>query len=899
MKVWTFLKVLSALFLIISTIMLAEVSAWSSDGLIFSGNEVEIVPYQNITYNETITDTNHYFNFTANREYIADNAEVYFNTSGNYNVIGTNIGTAYAVALKNVGNEPNCNTGSWVNWTTWNASQYICINTSNHRIALIKTLSNASPSGYPHTFTWDWFDTHIDGVNYLDYMVVPEHTVITKATFNITGKNYQDWTSRTGTLGSIVGAGTTITRIGQLKYIGNLSIRKVGIYFTAAQTADGTAYLRVRDAKTDEILESATLGAPAGLTTYTEGTFVNNVTLNRFVYLSVELVGTTAGNLFFYEGSDTDDDVKYEESRWLYNGGWYTDGSSDDISYNITYTTTPYPKNPYIILNNTNYIFNTSGLYATTTELNLINVTRQLYSSCNFSGLYCYMPFLFHSDNLGIISISSMSFSNDGFIENSITYNTTVYETQEQAFTLNLTYDFNAYSTIAAYLNYNGTLYESTQNGTDSNRVFTVNIDTPVVELTKAVPIYWDVRMTNTSGINYFNSTRFNQTTYNLEFRECNSTVNATVLNFTVLDEQNYTAVNSQYEAFFEFYLGSGTIKSNYSYSNLSETTNNFRFCVYPSFFQNYTTLYVDMDSNYDAVGYADRNYYLRGAALTNVSNDINLYLLLDSVATKFFFEVRYGINVLADAVVTINKYFESDGLYHAVGSRKSDSSGEFTEYLELDKDYQFIVVKDGEALGSIQKSSICSVAPCEITLQLLASSSDIFGTYYNNFASSVTYTMNYSAATKSFYLTYIDTTGLAQYVRLEVTRTVSNQTTGNVLCNQVLYAPSGTLTCNMTGYTGDFVARAYISRSPEKIFSILSVGISDIAASLGLTGLLVVLFFFIITIMAFWADPQIGLASVPITLSVLRFMEFLVLSWPTIAAISLLCIYLIGKVNR
>ncbi|GAH14410.1 unnamed protein product, partial [marine sediment metagenome] len=138
-------------------------------------------------------------------------------------------------------------------------------------------------------------------------------------------------------------------------------------------------------------------------------------------------------------------------------------------------------------------------------------------------------------------------------------------------------------------------------------------------------------------------------------------------------------------------------------------------------------------------------------------------------------------------------------------------------EYLELDKKYQFSIVRGGISYGIITKTASCKEEPCELTLEIEEDVANIWDGYYDQFSSSVSHSLRYSDVEKSVTFTFPDLTGLAQYFRLTVNEIKYNQT-GDLICNISLYTTSGSISCNMTarGYDeGDFKAVGYVSRSP------------------------------------------------------------------------------------
>ncbi|GAG14229.1 unnamed protein product, partial [marine sediment metagenome] len=249
----------------------------------------------------------------------------------------------------------------------------------------------------------------------------------------------------------------------------------------------------------------------------------------------------------------------------------------------------------------------------------------------------------------------------------------------------------------------------------------------------------------------------------------CNSTYDQVAVNFTFMDEVTNTELNASsnattINAFFNYWLGTGTVSKNHSYTNLTNNQSQYEFCMFPT----WETIYNNMDMEYEAIAYSPRTYYFRNASLSNITNEIALNLLSTADSVKFFFEVRQGMSPFTDAVVTISKYFIGEGVYRTVGIRETDDVGEFIEYLDLDKKYKYSIVRDGVSYGTITKVANCEEAPCEITLQLEEAETDLWSGFYDVFAHGIAYSLVYNSTTKNVTFTFNDLTGLAQHFRLE-----------------------------------------------------------------------------------------------------------------------------------
>ena len=150
------------------------------------------------------------------------------------------------------------------------------------------------------------------------------------------------------------------------------------------------------------------------------------------------------------------------------------------------------------------------------------------------------LPFVFATNNNTIIQYLSLYFDNLAFDENSQTYNSKVYETATEIFSLNLTYDNYYYSVITADLVYNGTSYSGTKTGTENNVIFSRSLNVPLIAsgTQQNNNFYWAVSLTNVTGTYMFNSTVKSQTVNQILLGECVAgSTYIKALNITAFDQ--------------------------------------------------------------------------------------------------------------------------------------------------------------------------------------------------------------------------------------------------------------------------------------------------------------------------------------------------------------------------
>lgn len=481
---------------------------------------------------------------------------------------------------------------------------------------------------------------------------------------------------------------------------------------------------------------------------------------------------------------------------------------------------------------------------------------------------------------------------------NSLTYNPSTSETKNESF--NAIFNIINGSTISlAQFVYNNVNYTISNLAYTNNTVaLNFSFDVPLnsnPSANQTNSFFYRFLYTGTNQVTQISNTITQNSSY-INLALCSGTNNVTALNFSIIDENSGALINSNLQATFNYWLGSGTVYKNYSYQDSSTSLSRFGFCIFPR--DNFN---ADMDSIIDSTNYPARTYYLRSAVINNNTQYINISLLNNSASTKFYFDVKLDVSPFQNALVFIQKDYLGLGTYKTVAIRQTDTLGQFVEYLEIDKSYRFIIVKNNVVYDQIDRSATCQSAPCTISLQTSSASGSLYTAYNNTFASSVQSTMVFDPTTNIVTYSFIDTTGLAKYFRLLVTKNYYNQS-GGTICDVSLFSPSGSLSCNVTNYEGDFLARGYVSRSPEKLDKFISFVKATIQNNLGLFGV----FFsmaWIITL-AFVGgvisrgNPVVVLYMMIVAITSSKMIFFFPFSWTVVISLDLLLLLLIWKVK-
>lgn len=266
-------------------------------------------------------------------------------------------------------------------------------------------------------------------------------------------------------------------------------------------------------------------------------------------------------------------------------------------------------------------------------------------------------------------------------------YSTNTYETSHEFFSTQIQL-LSGSSLAVSQLVYNNTNYTIT-NVSQSGSTVTLSkfIDIPTNDnafANQSNSFFWRFIFTDNSST-VQQSTPTTQSVGYINFQICNNTFNTQTLNFTLFDEINQTiilvnsTVTSSMESNWRYWIGGGDTAKNYSFQLLGSPVNNsYQFCFLPYNPSSYN-FKIDSDLLYSVEGYRENQYHLRNATLTNVISSIYLYLINQDDATKFFLEFRRANILIADATVTVQKFFTGLGQYITVSILHTDDDGKAT----------------------------------------------------------------------------------------------------------------------------------------------------------------------------------------------------------------------------
>jgi len=201
------------------------------------------------------------------------------------------------------------------------------------------------------------------------------------------------------------------------------------------------------------------------------------------------------------------------------------------------------------------------------------------------------------------------------------------------------------------------------------------------------------------------------------------------------------------------------------------------------------------------------------------------------------------------------------------------------------------------EFMGLITKISTCAATPCTMDLELKDAETDLWSGYYNIYATNIASNLTYDRTSKMVTYRFVDLTGLANYFRLQVDKINYNQT-GATICNNNSYTTVGEITCNLTGYEGDFKATSYISRSPEKIDEIIYIIQKAFKEIFGNEGLLfAALIIITVGLIGAW-NPVVGVMLGAVAFFFVVTLGLVEVSYTVVALIFAVAIFIIIKMG-
>ena len=463
------------------------------------------------------------------------------------------------------------------------------------------------------------------------------------------------------------------------------------------------------------------------------------------------------------------------------------------------------------------------------------------------------------------------------FVENNATFNAFTNETSSESFILNMTTDLTVLS-ISGILSYNGTEHDSTASCTGGECLLSNTIDIPLIltETTSLHDFFWNFTIFNgTDSIGVESSTR-TQNVSRIHLEECNATFPTKTLNFTTFDEQNLTRISPfQFDGTFDFWIGSGLVKRNNSFS---KNTTEMNLCLNPN-----VTMKIDAIINYDeeinkTSVYTDRFYYFDEHEIDNELQHIMMYLLRSSQSTSFILKVQdENLLPVSEALIEIHRFYPGEGIFRIVQTAKTDGNGKSIGFFETETvDYKFIIKKAGEILFETPDNEKQKVVPETSPFTLTFNTGDDLGEPWSSQDAIINLNseLDWNPDTGIVSYIYVDNSSSFTQSRLLVQKqSLTNISAYITICNDTLAISSGTLTCTVGNTTGFYIASAFITRSAEALDRQISFQIEDFSSTAGIFGLFFGFFLILIATFMFKFNEIAGIWAITVTIFLVNIM--------------------------
>ena len=522
---------------------------------------------------------------------------------------------------------------------------------------------------------------------------------------------------------------------------------------------------------------------------------------------------------------------------------------------------------------------------ATATDTNLqacwydYNFTNTTYT-CNTNITFTYTGqnniTFYANDSFGNTNNTVRVWTYD-FVEAGESYNLNVLETSSQEFQFNIT-TLTTVLQILSFLHYNGEVYPASSICSGITCSQEVTIDVPLVTsgASDNNSFFWELKLFDGSGTTSYNSTTKYQTVSRVYLEQCNATYTSETLNFTAYDEENREQLEYwNFYAGFNFWLGSGEVKQNNTF-DLENVTSDLTLCISPA---NYTykldgdIRYYKNDTN---TTYKTRNYYFDNASITNTSQDIFLYLLDQDKATTFILQVLDQTSTAVEnAYIYIQRCYEETGGCNTVQIVRTDASGKSVGFYEVETvDYKHIITLNGVVeLDQAKAKVFPESTPYTLIFRIGDALAYPFKVLENNPNLAVSLYFNESNNLTTF--SWVDSSGTAQTGTLNIYEFNYNRT-NDLICTSTAAFSSATVTCNLTGYKGAFVAYALID---GEILDILRFNINNFKDTFGQNGILIGWFIIITVTLLFIWNPTAMIVAHNLAVILVGMIGFIVFS--------------------
>jgi len=567
---------------------------------------------------------------------------------------------------------------------------------------------------------------------------------------------------------------------------------------------------------------------------------------------------------------------------------------TNNISMLFNSTITPLT---YNLTNATVYIWYDNGtLFNSTTETLSGNVP--VTSSFNISNFiiddYYWNVFGCQGNGSG----NNCSFADNNFtfewvpfeIEN-VNYEAFSYETRNDTFLLNITID-DTVSNLGGFLVYNGSSYAVENSCSGGLCQMEQTIDIPLISNqtlnSENKSFHWLVTLFGDFGTFSTNTTTYQQNITNINFSH--SDIGEFAVQYSLFNETTTNPVEGDFFSSFNYYLGRGTVSESRNYS--LDSSSNYSF-----FINKNLTFYVNTTIRIEN-GTQQREYFLSKQNYTNITTNQELFLPYTDV-TSIIIEVKdQGLIPLEGYLVKIYRYYPEFATEHFVGSKLTDEFGQIVEkFVENNAKYKFEFY---DTNGILKKTSdkitiACRNVFCIIPF-IIETEADDFKRYED--IDLFSHDFDFDNVTNTFIFSWDDQTQENSRMRLEVTRTLFNQS--SIVCNYTSIDTVSSLSCDVgdqkAGYRGQVFR--YVVGEEETRLELINVNVGATFSTYGVEGLFWV-FILLMTALSIGAfNPSVGATLYGAGFIVMGMMGLISMPLPVFFANTLIVILFIWSVR-
>lgn len=474
------------------------------------------------------------------------------------------------------------------------------------------------------------------------------------------------------------------------------------------------------------------------------------------------------------------------------------------------------------------------------------------------------------------------------------TYKSQSLETGNPEFKVNFTRNSSHVTDVNAVLNWNGTIYASTKTTATDCFTFNVSLDVPLIDKLASsvnqtgVFFNWTFNVTGTQN-NESNSTDTNnQSIYKMIITNCSSLTTIATLNFSVQDE-NDVAVKVDMDALFTVWNYSSERNWSLSFENSSIPG----FCLYPEWATLHSNYELDYEESSGSHGYEANSYISSGANLTNVSQNITLYIYANGTEITVTVVDQYDVGQYGLAVEAY-EYDTSTNNYTLVAMEETDLDGIVKLNLYTTKKHKFIV-RDGTEIK--YTSSTFKLFQTSYTFRIAgeAEASIIVG--FENLERDLTW----NSTSRNVTLTWNDLTNMIYMIYLDVYKVNVSNTT--ILSQQTSTADSGYLIYNIENRNRTYIANVFINATTDNQKYFLESLIIDEKAEYEIFGaetlIMALLFIGTVSMIGITISAEVSMALAAMGMIIFYILGFINVALSGIIALIIGMIVIIVKVSR